>query len=89
MYTGHGFSDWGIGDVDVIKVGGTYHLFHLVLPHHAYIAHAVSDDGLTKGLAQIRAWGTSRADRSRKRSFIALSRPTFLSRRACGHTRSS
>jgi len=46
MYTGHGFNDWGIGDVDVIKVGGTYHLFHLVLPNHAYIAHAVSDDGL-------------------------------------------
>ena len=46
MYTGHGFNDWGIGDVDVVKVGGTYHLFHLVLPNHAYIAHATSDDGL-------------------------------------------
>ena len=38
MYTGHGFSEWGIGDVDVIKVDGVYHLFHLVLPNHAYIA---------------------------------------------------
>ena len=24
MYTGHGFNNWGIGDVDVIKVGDTY-----------------------------------------------------------------
>lgn len=47
MYTGHGFNKWGIGDVDVVKVGGTYHLFHLVLPNHAYIAHATSNDGLT------------------------------------------
>ncbi len=47
MYTGHGFSNWGIGDVDVIKVGDTYHLFHLVLPNHAYIAHATSEDGLS------------------------------------------
>jgi beta-fructofuranosidase len=46
MYTGHGFNDWGIGDVDVLKVGNTYHLFHLVLPNHAYIAHATSADGL-------------------------------------------
>jgi beta-fructofuranosidase len=46
MYTGHGFNDWGIGDVDVFKVGDTYHLFHLVLPNHAYIAHATSTDGL-------------------------------------------
>lgn len=47
MYTGHGFSEWGIGDVDVVKVGDTYHLFHLMLPNHAYIAHATSRDGLT------------------------------------------
>jgi beta-fructofuranosidase len=47
MYTGHGFSEWGIGDVDVVKVDGTYHLFHLMLPNHAYIAHAISRDGLT------------------------------------------
>ena len=46
MYTGHGFNKWGIGDVDIIKKGDVYHLFHLVLPNHAYIAHAVSRDGL-------------------------------------------
>lgn len=46
MYTGHGFNKWGIGDVEIIKVAGTYHLFHLVLPNHAYIAHAVSEDGI-------------------------------------------
>jgi beta-fructofuranosidase len=46
MYTGHGFNGWGIGDVDVLKVGDTYHLFHLVLPNHAFIAHATSKDGL-------------------------------------------
>ncbi len=46
MYTGHGFNKWGIGDVDIVREGGEYHLFHLVLPNHAYIAHAVSADGL-------------------------------------------
>ncbi len=46
MYTGHGFNKWGIGDVDVVKVDDIFHLFHLVLPNHAYIAHAVSTDGL-------------------------------------------
>ena len=46
MYTGRGFSEWGIGDVDVVFHEGRFHLFHLVLPNHAYIAHAVSDDGL-------------------------------------------
>ncbi len=47
MYRGHGFNEWGMGDVDVIKVGEVYHLFHLFLPNHAYIAHAVSEDGLS------------------------------------------
>jgi beta-fructofuranosidase len=46
MYTGQGFNKWGIGDVDVIRADGLYHLFHLVLPNHAYIAHATSPDGL-------------------------------------------
>ena len=46
MYASHGFNNWGIGDVEIIKVGGTYHLFHLVLPNHSYIAHAVSYDGI-------------------------------------------
>lgn len=47
MYGGVGFRHGVIGDVDVLKVGSTYHLFHLVLPNHSYIAHAVSSDGLT------------------------------------------
>lgn len=46
MYTGYGFHEFEIGDIDVIKVGDTFHLFHLVLPNHDYIAHAVSKDGL-------------------------------------------
>jgi beta-fructofuranosidase len=36
-----------MGDVDVFYHEGVYHLFHLVLPNHDFIAHAVSDDGLT------------------------------------------
>ncbi len=47
MYSGSGYSDWEIGDVDVIVVDGRYHLFHLIIPNHDYIAHAVSEDGLS------------------------------------------
>jgi beta-fructofuranosidase len=47
MYAGYGFRSFEIGDVDVILHDGTFHLFHLVLPNHDYIAHAVSNDGLT------------------------------------------
>lgn len=46
MYTGSGFSDWEIGDIAVIKYKEQYHLFHLIIPNHDYIAHAVSDDGI-------------------------------------------
>jgi beta-fructofuranosidase len=46
MYTGYGFRDFEIGDVDVVKYNGQYHLFHLTLPNHDYIAHAISQDGL-------------------------------------------
>ena len=35
-----------IGDVDVLWHNGLYHLFHLVLPNHDFIAHAVSTDGI-------------------------------------------
>jgi len=35
-----------IGDVDVLFHAGLYHLFHLVLPNHDFIAHAVSTDAL-------------------------------------------
>ena len=35
-----------IGDVDIVFHDGVYHLFHLVLPNHDFIAHAVSTDGI-------------------------------------------
>lgn len=47
MYSGYGFRESEIGDVDVVKHNGIYHLFHLTLPNHDYIAHAISEDGLT------------------------------------------
>lgn len=47
MYTGSGFKDWEIGDITVIIHNGTYHLFHLIIPNHDYIAHAVSKDGIS------------------------------------------
>ena len=46
MYAGYGFRKFEIGDVDVLFANGKFHLFHLVLPNHDYIAHAVSEDGL-------------------------------------------
>jgi len=36
-----------LGDVDVLYHDGLYHLFHLVLPNHDFIAHAVSEDGFS------------------------------------------
>ena len=45
MYTGEGFVDSELGDVDVFHYNGLFHLFHLILPNHDYIAHAVSNDG--------------------------------------------
>ena len=47
MYSGSGFSDWEIGDITVLIHNGVYHLFHLIIPNHDYIAHAVSDDGIS------------------------------------------
>ena len=47
MYSGSGYSDWEIGDVDVIVSDGVYHLFHLIIPNHDYIAHAISYDGMS------------------------------------------
>lgn len=44
FYSGSGFSDWEIGDVTIILHDGIYHLFHLIIPNHDYIAHAVSND---------------------------------------------
>lgn len=47
MYTGSGFSDWEIGDITVIIHNGIYHLYHLIIPNHDYIAHAISRDGIS------------------------------------------
>jgi len=47
MYASHGFLRSDIGDVDVVYHDGLFHLFHLVLPNHDFIAHAVSEDGMT------------------------------------------
>lgn len=46
MYSSRGFRDWEIGDIDVVVHEGTFHLFHLIIPNHDYIAHAVSKDGI-------------------------------------------
>ncbi len=46
MYSDVGFEPRNIGDVDVVYHDGVFHLFHLVLPNHDYIAHATSRDGL-------------------------------------------
>ena len=47
MYSGSGFSDWEIGDITVIIHNGIYHLYHLIIPNHDYIAHAISKDGIS------------------------------------------
>jgi beta-fructofuranosidase len=46
MYTSYGFREVEVGDIDVVFDGEVFHLFHLILPNHDYIAHAVSRDGL-------------------------------------------
>jgi len=46
MYIESAGSRKSLGDVDVLYHEGIYHLFHLVLPNHDYIAHAISRDGL-------------------------------------------
>ncbi len=46
MYIESDGSRKSLGDVDVLYHEGIYHLFHLVLPNHDYIAHAISRDGL-------------------------------------------
>lgn len=47
MYTETAGSRKTLGDVDVLYHDGIYHLFHLVLPNHDFIAHAVSDNCLS------------------------------------------
>ena len=46
MFSESSGSRKAIGDVDVVYHDGLYHLFHLVLPNHDFIAHAVSTDGI-------------------------------------------
>lgn len=46
MYSEVSFESRNMGDVDVLMHDGLFHLFHLVLPNHDFIAHAVSKDGL-------------------------------------------
>ncbi|WP_428386801.1 glycosyl hydrolase [Mucisphaera sp.] len=46
MYSSNGFIRSDIGDVDVVYHDGVFHLFHLVLPNHDVIAHAISSDGM-------------------------------------------
>lgn len=47
MYSETENSRKAIGDVDIIYHDGLYHLFHLVLPNHDFIAHAVSTTGIS------------------------------------------
>lgn len=46
MFSESPWSRKTIGDVDVLYHEGLYHLFHLVLPNHDFVAHAISDNGL-------------------------------------------
>ncbi len=46
MFVESAWSRKAIGDVDVVFHEGLYHLFHLVLPNHDFVAHAISDNGL-------------------------------------------
>lgn len=46
MFSESLWSRKSIGDVDIVFHEGLYHLFHLVLPNHDFIAHAISDNAL-------------------------------------------
>lgn len=47
MYAPAGFGYPEVGDVEVFPEGDRLHLFHLTLPNHDAVQHAVSDDGLS------------------------------------------
>jgi beta-fructofuranosidase len=47
MYTNPGFGVSELGDIEVVPDGDDLHLFHLTLPNHDAVQHAVSQDGLT------------------------------------------
>ena len=46
MYTPVGTTLSEVGDVEAFAAGDELHLFHLTLPNHDVVQHAVSDDGL-------------------------------------------
>ena len=46
MYTPRGFGVSELGDIEVVADGDDLHLFHLTLPTHDVVQHAVSRDGL-------------------------------------------
>ncbi|MCA9877704.1 MAG: hypothetical protein KC442_07980, partial [Thermomicrobiales bacterium] len=46
MYTPAGFGTSELGDIEVVPDGDDLHLFHLTLPNHDVVQHAVSRDGL-------------------------------------------
>jgi beta-fructofuranosidase len=47
MYTARGGNLSELGDVEVFPTQDQIHLFHLTLPNHDVVHHAVSDDGLS------------------------------------------
>jgi beta-fructofuranosidase len=47
MYTPSGFGTSELGDIEVVPDGDDLHLFHLTLPNHDVVQHAVSRDGLS------------------------------------------
>ena len=47
MYTPSGFGTSELGDIEIVPHGDELHLFHLTLPNHDVIQHAVSQDGLS------------------------------------------
>jgi beta-fructofuranosidase len=47
VYTPRGAGVSELGDIEVVAAGDDLHLFHLTLPNHDVVQHAVSRDGLT------------------------------------------
>jgi beta-fructofuranosidase len=46
VFTPRGFGASEVGDIELAPAGGEIHLFHLTLPNHDVVQHAVSRDGL-------------------------------------------
>ena len=46
MYTPRGFGLSEVGDIEIVPHGDELHLFHLTLPNHDVVQHAVSTNGL-------------------------------------------